>query len=251
MVRNAPYVHSISSIGVQAPSSTRTQREAFWFIEIALSFCWYLWLTQEAIFVKSAQCTRVKHLAIVGELEAVKLSDDEEESIDEKNQTKSKRSSTDSGLPLAQRRRADSKEQRKFERSDKNDSENDDFLAALLHDGVGKRRTKRRRCLLPWETTSRRPKTTNVKTIPGATMARGLKATSRMRHQRPQGAGSGERGAGRTPTKRVVKEKRQTAATIENSDIWTLAGKTCHESEEDCWIPSHRSQDSRLSCGHW
>ena len=212
------------------------------------SLCWYIWLTQEAKLVKSAHVTfhpEGKLLDIVGELEAVELSDDEEEPTDEQNengnfgrqtpehQTTSKRSSTDSGLRrskrLAQRRRA-SNAQQKFESSDISDSDNDDFLAALLENEnedafcmmvpvreiTSKQRTTRRRRPLPRETTSRRPRTARVKTLPAtkrmalsqATMARRPKATARLPHQ-------SRYGAGRTPTKRAVKEKRQTTTTIE------------------------------------
>ena len=209
----------------------------------------------------------------MGELEAVELSDDEEEPTDEQNengnfgrqtpehQTTSKRSSTDSGLRrskrLAQRRRA-SNAQQKFESSDISDSDNDDFLAALLENEnedafcmmvpvreiTSKQRTTRRRRPLQKETTSRRPRTARVKTLPAtkrmalsqATMARRPKATARLPHQSRYGA---------------VKEKRQTTTTIEKSDIRTLTGKSCRKSKEDCWIPIHRSRDSQRSYGHW
>ena len=240
------------------------------------SLCWYIWLTQEAKLVKSAHVTfhpEGKLLDIVGELEAVELSDDEEEPTDEQNengnfgrqtpehQTTSKRSSIDSGLRrskrLAQRRRA-SNAQQKFESSDISDSDNDDFLAALLENEnedafcmmvpvreiTSKQRTTRRRRPLPRETTSRRPRTARVKTLPAtkrmalsqATMARRPKATARLPHQSRYGA---------------VKEKRQTTTTIEKSDIRTLTGKSCRKSKEDCWIPIHRSRDSQRSYGHW
>ena len=124
------------------------------------SLFWYIWLTQEAKLVKSAHVTfqlEGKLLVIVGELEAVELSDDEEESTDRENdngnferqplehQTKSKRSSTDGGLRrskrLAQRRRA-SNAQQKSESSDESVSHNDYLTRKrkrrrVLHDSVG------------------------------------------------------------------------------------------------------------------
>ena len=119
-----------------------------------LSPCWYVCLMQETKIVKSSHITfesEAKILNIVGELNAVELSDDENEPSEEEgtaqvdgydgsggqptqDPTSSKRSSQDSGFRkssrLAQRRRAKSTQH--FRSSDDSISCDGNFLATLL-----------------------------------------------------------------------------------------------------------------------